>query len=182
MRVIIDPGHGGDNIGATGHGMVEKEETLDISLKLYDKIKDDYETKILRTDDSFIANTQRAVIANGWGDKDNSLFVSVHFNAVNNPSAHGAEVLYFSSSAKGKKLANILQDKFLDYLLVRDRGIKTRNDLTVLRRTEMPAVLVEPLFLTNERDAQILKSDRGRKKIVKALEDGIRDYIYCITT
>lgn len=173
-KLVIDAGHGGSNIGASANNFIEKDETLKIALRLEERLKcEDYDIKMIRTTDEFVPNSKRAQIANQFNA---DLYVSLHYNGASNPKAYGTEVLYFNGSNQGEKAAATVQEELLTKLMLKDRGVKGRTDLTVLRNTTMPAILVEPLFLSNECDSRILRVDRGLDNIVDALETGIRRY------
>jgi len=79
--------------------------------------------------------------------------IELHFNAAENPNAAGAEMLHYPQSQKGRALAKALLEETTDALGNEPRGAKARNDLPFLRLTDMPAVICEPAFGSNERDA-----------------------------
>jgi N-acetylmuramoyl-L-alanine amidase len=97
--------------------------------------------------------------------------VSFHRNSSENPgSATGAQVLVYSPGGEKERLANNIQNNLVD-LGFRDLGIDNRPNLVVLRRTQMPAVLVETGFLNNEADNE--KFDKEFDRIAQAIADGI---------
>lgn len=104
--------------------------------------------------------------ANNWGA---DLFVSCHVNAFSNPSANGCEVLYYSSSSKGKEIATNIC-KQVSKLAFYNRGAKADSrGLAELKRTNMPAVIVEPLFCTSSKDINLFNA----QKIGYAICEGI---------
>lgn len=95
--VVIDPGHGGKDPGATAHGLQEKDVVLDIAHKLGDYIENrlDLEVVYTRSDDRFIALEERGHFANRVGG---DLFISLHANAFRSPSVEGTETYFLGRS------------------------------------------------------------------------------------
>ena len=91
--IIVDAGHGGNDSGATGNGLKEKDVALDVAQKLASNLKQDYNVIMTRSDDTFIPLGRRAEIGN---DANADLFISIHLNAASSTSANGSEVFYFS--------------------------------------------------------------------------------------
>ncbi|MEJ6950376.1 N-acetylmuramoyl-L-alanine amidase family protein [Natronospora cellulosivora (SeqCode)] len=86
------------------------------------------------------------------------------------------ETLYFPGSVKDENLAEKILFNLIDKLKRTDRGIKSRNDLFVLRYTTMPAVLVECGFLSNSEERELLCDDNYRDDLVAAIFCGISKY------
>lgn len=101
------------------------------------------------------------------------IFVSIHCNAFN-MLARGTETLCFQFGGEGEKLANCIQKQIVDSIGTVDRGVKERQDLAVLRHTDMPAVLVEMAFIDNDGDHELLT--RKQDDFAKAIARGITDY------
>jgi len=98
-RIVIDPGHGGDNLGADYAGVREKSVTLDIAEKLaWELKKQGMEVILTRTDDTFVPLEERSEIANA---AKTDLFVSIHANAARNHTASGIEIYYFGENGTG---------------------------------------------------------------------------------
>ncbi len=91
--IIVDAGHGGNDSGATGSGLREKDVALDVAQKLASNLKQDYNVIMTRSDDTFVPLGKRAEIGN---DANADLFISIHLNAASSTSANGSEVFYFS--------------------------------------------------------------------------------------
>ncbi len=85
------------------------------------------------------------------------MFISIHCNASPNSTANGTEVYTYNTSSKALPLAKKIQSKIVEILGTTDRGTKTAN-FAVLRRTSMPAVLVETAFISNQKDSEKLKA------------------------
>ncbi len=178
IKVAIDAGHGGNDPGAVSlSGLKESEIVRDICKRVETGLhaKGAQVTKTY-SDNRSISLQRRAEIAN---KNKCHLFVSIHLNAAQNASSQGTETLYFqkeqSFSRKGKQLAVIMQKELVNILRRADRGIKGRN-LTVLKKTLMPAVIVEPLFITNPAEEALLKEEEWRQRIAMAICRGIETY------
>ncbi len=110
-RIIIDPGHGGDDPGAKGYlGLVEKEITLDLARRLARRIAamPGYEAILTRDGDYFVRLGERQKFARR---KNGDVFVSLHANAARNKSGNGFEVYFLSLSGATDKMARELADK-----------------------------------------------------------------------
>ena len=110
--------------------------------------------------------------ANNW---QADIFVSIHCNGFNSSQANGTETLYYSRSAAGKRLAQCLQDSLVSEFGLTDRGIKSADWAGALKNTNMPAVIVEMAFLTNDREARLMHEQPARW--ADAIVTGIEDYL-----
>lgn len=177
--VVIDPGHGKTDPGASGNGLVEKEVNLDIALRVCDLLEanDNIKVYATRVDDSYPTNVNRAKMANGVAD----LFVSIHQNSNTSATPNGTEVLYtvHSTDVSGKLTSQIAAQFIQNYLVkaleTTDRGIKNRTDLIVLNQTTVPAVLIETAFLSNQADADKLSQDSYKDAAAQAIYSAIVD-------
>lgn len=174
MKICIDPGHGGRDSGAVAEGIKEKDINLAIAQKLllllYNKGHDIIMT---RSNDIAVSLYERANKANNFNA---DIFISIHNNAFNNEMPQGTEVLYFSGSLQGEKLANLVQTELVKRLKRPDRGIKSRSDLVVLRYTTMPAILVECAFLTNPAERKLLQDNGFQHLAAEGIAEGIDRY------
>ncbi len=175
--VVVDPGHGGRDFGAVYGGINEKDLNLDISLRLYELLKErGIKAYMTRTDDRLIPLEAIAEYANRLNA---SLFVSVHNNAMADRNFDGSITLYFPASdnpqvgLSGRRAAQIIQAELVSRLRTTDRGLQPRRDIVVLRRTNMPAVLAEIAHMTNVKDLENLKKDTFRQQAAEALYIGI---------
>lgn len=170
--VCLDAGHGGKDPGAVGNGLLEKDITLDIALRLKEKLSE-FNMILTRTKDEYVPLSERAAIAN---EAKVALFVSIHINSAVNIEANGFEVYHHPKSYNGERLATLLHNAVLPVSSLKDRGVKTNGGLYVLRTTKVPSVLVELGFISNVEDASLLKDDKWREKVVEALGRGIEQY------
>ena len=181
--IVIDPGHGGEDFGTQSNSKPKYLEkylnlaTAQILGRFLNQMG--YATVFTRTADVFIPLDKRAEFAN---NKKPYLFVSVHFNSAPSPAAEGIEVFYYRSeedkerSAQSKVLAKTILDNITLSSQAKSRGVKHGN-FAVIRLTNMPAVLVEGGFLTNENEMQRIKDPAYLKKLAWGIALGIQTYI-----
>lgn len=182
--IVLDPGHGGTEPGTLGEidGEVvvkEKDINLKISNKVLKILRDKgYNVIATRTTDTYVGLTTRADIANS---ADADLFVSIHNNSFEDPSAKGTLTMYAYDDPKegnnisGKTIANIMQKELVKGTEGQDRGLLKNAQIVVIRKTEMPAILVECLFMSNEKDLQELLDDERIDKIAEHIAKGIEN-------
>jgi N-acetylmuramoyl-L-alanine amidase len=170
--VVIDAGHGGhDNGGIPSNIIPEKGVALDVARRLQN-ILEAYglRTVMTRSDDTFIPLPQRVAIANA---QKHAIFVSIHFNAAPNRDGTGIETYYGPASAK--RLAMLIQADEAAATNERNRGVK-HADYYVLRKTKIPAVLVECGFLTNPGDAARAQTKAYRELVARQIARGILQF------
>lgn len=165
IKVYVDQGHNPRdfNTGAEGNGYFEQDITYEVGRLLYNYLNGnpEFTPRLSRpTPDTVLGTsnassvTARVREANSWGA---DVFISIHTNASTNPSANGSEALIYSVRAEESfLLAEDILEKMTEITGLRNRGIVERPGLYVLRRTAMPAVLVELGFITNPSDAELM--------------------------
>ena len=146
--VCLDAGHGGTDSGAVGYGRLEKDDNLKLAKSVGKKIKRYVDVIQTRTTDVFDSPSKKAEIGNEYGA---DLFVSFHRNSSELEIANGYETLVYSESGTGKYFADYINEEMVKIGFA-DRGTKKRPDLSVLKRTSMPAVLLETGFISNLKD------------------------------
>ena len=167
FRIAIDPGHGGRDPGAVAGDIFEKDLNLNLSAYLFKLcLNRGLNPFLLRGGDYNLQLEERVNLAEAAGAK---LFLSVHHNGAASSEANGTETFHYPGSRFGVLYAEYIQQGMLDVLGSRDRGVKTSDRLYVLRRTSMPAVLIEPLFVTGEEDRMIY----SRENYYRDLANGI---------
>ena len=171
--VVIDPGHGGADTGARGYEngiavLNEKDVNLDVALKLQKMlVAAGARIYMIRTEDITIPLYDRQDTANSLGA---SLYVSIHNNSYTNSTPSGTEVHYRGKNdpsmdgISAMDLAQNLQRTLVSNLGLQNRGAKVSPKLAVLRRTVMPAVIIEGAFLSNPYDLNYIKTDEFREK------------------
>ncbi len=171
--VVIDPGHGGgDPGGIAADNTYEKALTIDISRRLKLALEAQGAVVIMcRQNDENPSLQARSDMGN-FNNAD--LFVSVHINSFFHSYANGTETYYYKPS--DKPLAVAVHQEMVGALGFRDNGVK-RARLYVLRNTRMPAVLVEPGFITNPLEFERMAMPDVRQKIAQAITTGILNYL-----
>lgn len=169
--IIIDPGHGGIDPGAVYNGRRESDDNLRLGLAVGNLLrKAGYEVVYTRTSDLYNTPFEKAQIAN---NSDGDVFISFHRNSVEQPNTStGVESLVYSDRGLPGRLAKNINEQ-LAQVGFANRGILERPGLVVLRRTEMPAVLVETGFINNEADNELF--DEKFDEIAAAIADGIME-------
>jgi N-acetylmuramoyl-L-alanine amidase CwlD len=181
--ICIDPGHGGSDRGAYNRnlGLAEKDVTLDISKRLAEILKSKgWRVILTRTSD-------RDVTYAGSPDKDElnarcaiaqnngaSMFVSIHINASVNKQANGFSTHWYKN--QDYPLAMEIQSRMIGKTGRRDRGT-ARDRFFVLRNTEVPSVLVEAGFISNDEEAGMLLNDEYLQRVAEGISDGLGIYL-----
>ena len=173
MRVLIDPGHGGPDPGAIGpKGTHEASVAWDYAKMLYVQLRaDDHDPMMSRSSNEDPSQSLRVRRANEF---DAELAISCHCNGYHLPTAHGAEVLYWHSSTRSQALATSLRAGLEEMFPgLKMRGVKPRHHggrgSRFLRDTKMPAVIVEPMFITHPVEEVELSSIATQESIAAAL-------------
>jgi N-acetylmuramoyl-L-alanine amidase len=167
--VVIDAGHGGfDRGGIPGQSVAEKTMALDVAQRLARKLRAaDYRVFMTRDSDVFVPLAERVRIANHYRD---AVFVSVHFNAAPRVNANGIETYYYSNQSA--ELAANIHRQVVAGTTTDNRGIRRRGYF-VLRRAEVPAVLVECGFLTNPTEARLVLQSSYRDRLADQIAAGV---------
>ncbi|NET26905.1 N-acetylmuramoyl-L-alanine amidase [Okeania sp. SIO1I7] len=175
LMIVIDPGHGGPtDLGGVGFGLREKDIVLPMSLEVAQILEqNNIQVVMTRKRDRDLDLPPRAELANRVGA---DLFVSIHANAISmsRPDVNGLETFYYQS---GQALAQYIQNSMLEsFPTMNNRGVK-RARFYVLRKTKMPAVLVEVGFVTGNYDSRILADPGQRSRMAQAIARGILRYV-----
>jgi N-acetylmuramoyl-L-alanine amidase len=179
--IVLDAGHGGKDRGCedSPEDCQEKALTLETVylVKAYLE-KMGYRTFLTRKEDCFVPLDDRVSMAN---ESQAALFVSVHFNAATNKKAKGIEVFYCDSEENvvrkesSKRLAKLLLDKAIACTEATSRGVKTGN-LRVIKKTTMPAALIEGGFLTHPEERSRCQDPIYLNALAWGIARGIDDY------
>ena len=181
--VVLDAGHGSSDSGKVGiNGVLEK----DINLSISKKIKKYLEEKGIRVVMTRDKDESLAEGENGnrkvqdmkarvkrINDTKPDLAVSIHQNSYHEESIHGAQVFYYEHSESGEKDARILQEALLAVDPDNTRQVKANTTYYLLKRTEVPILIVECGFLSNQEEAEKLASEDYQKELAKAIANGI---------
>lgn len=186
--VVIDAGHGGADPGKVGvNGSLEK----DINLKIAEMVKkfleaEDVEVVMTRTDDGGLYDDgasnkkvqdmkKRIAIIE---ETEPEIVVSIHQNSYHEEYVHGAQVFYYAGSSTGKKLAELIQRRFVVYVDSENkREAKANDSYYLLKKTSCPIVIVECGFLSNREEEERLNSQIYQEKAAWAVHMGIMQYL-----
>lgn len=181
--VVLDAGHGSSDSGKVGiNGVLEKDINLSISKKTKKYLeKKGIRVVMTRDKDESLAegeNGNRKVQdmkarVKRINDTKPDLAVSIHQNSYHEESIHGAQVFYYEHSESGEKAARILQEALLAVDPDNTRQVKANTTYYLLKRTEVPILIVECGFLSNQEEAEKLASEDYQKELAKAIANGI---------
>lgn len=171
--IALDPGHGGPELGRIGpNGLAEATVCWELAMKLADRLAAaGTRTRFTRTEIESLDPSERARRGNIMGA---DLFISIHLNAHEESNAEGATTFYFGGSRAGEALADKLQAELVR-LDLRDCRTHARS-YPVLRETRMPAVLVEPGFITHPDDEKKLQDHEFLSEVANAITRGVIAY------
>jgi len=171
-RIVIDAGHNGlSDPGAVYNGRRESDDVLRLAQAVGEILsRNGYDVDYTRTGDINQSVVQKAQLANNAGA---DLFVSLHRNMASYPGQYnGVQTLIYNRSGIKQQMAENINSN-LEGVGFKNINVETRPDLAVLRRTQMPALLVEVGFIDSEKDNQIF--DSRFNEIAQAIADGIMD-------
>lgn len=182
IKIFIDQGHNprNPNAGAEGNGYYEQDITYEVGVLLADLLRADpnFEVRLSRNSPDEILGTSvatslkaRTDAANAWGA---DAFISIHANASTIPTAGGSEGFAYSRTSQGFPLGEQLLIGLNQATGLPNRGMQVRPSLYVLRRTAMPAVLIELGFITNPEEASFMANEPGL--FASGLYEGILRY------
>jgi N-acetylmuramoyl-L-alanine amidase len=169
-KVIIDAGHGGhDRGGIPGQKTAEKDVALATAKRVEGALKDaGIKTIMTRSTDGFVTLDDRVALANAHR---NALFLSIHYNSGQREGAEGIETYYGGEASAA--IAKRIHAALVSGTGAVDRGVR-KGKFYVLRRSRIPAVLVECGFLTNPAEANRARSSSYQKKIAAAIAAALR--------
>ena len=196
-HIVVDPGHGGEDGGTKGFGVIEKNPALQVGLLLAAELeKRGHRVSLTRSGDDTLPLARRAELSNEWRA---DLFVSVHFNHADAASVRGIET--FFSSPKSFECRRLLLDRLgddADLTLydetsrrlaeavhrcaikaadLADHEVKNRPELAVTRHTACPSVLVECGYLSNKAEAANAIDPAWQQRIAGGIADGIEVFL-----
>ena len=181
--IVIDSGHGGDDPGKIG---INQAKEKDVNLKIAKKVK-----KRLKKEGWKVVMTREEDVMLGDAEKGNrkihdmkarvelinktmpAMAVSIHQNSYQEAEIHGAQVFYYSHSQDGKRMAETIQRALLMADEENTRQAKANDTYYLLKRTEVPTIIVECGFLSNPQEAEKLTEDGYQKKLAQAITSGI---------
>lgn len=167
IKIFIDQGHNpeGINAGAEGFGYREQDINYAVGTRLGELLEQDdrFEVKLSRNSPTDTLGTSNATslaarvnAANTWGA---DYFISIHANASTSPAANGTEVYVYRKPSTAADLAEDVLEGIVNRMGTKNNGVLVNSALYVLRRTRMPAILVELGYITNAEDVQKMAED-----------------------
>lgn len=172
-KIVIDPGHGGDDPGAvvTFSEKHEADHTLTTALLLKKELEDLGATVILTRDsDKSISLENRAQLSN---HEQANAFISLHFDSGPNPNASGTTGYFFAATSEN--LAQTVNKYIARNLTVKSQGTKFQNFL-VLRENKQPSILLELGYLNNVEDNKLIESTEYQENIAKSIASALKEY------
>lgn len=172
VKVVLDAGHGGNQLGCVINGATEKDITLSIVLLLQEKLESEGATVVLtRNADKDVSLPDRSEIANNAGA---NCFISIHCSSYEEDSSVKGFECYYYQSTKSESLAESITSSAEDYS-ISTRDVK-EEDYAVLQETAIPAVLIDVGVLTNPEECGRLLSPEYQEILAEAITSGILNY------
>ena len=188
--IIIDAGHGGEDGGTQGNGLLEKDVNLSIALSLQDLLRArGFQVIMVRTTDSDVADHSLKTVSERKKsdlkkrvalveEQDNCILISIHQNYFEQQQYCGTQVFYSTQNTGSTELAQCIQDTVRNSLQAdNDRETKPGEGIYLLEQVDVPAVLVECGFLSNPDEAAALSEPLYQKQMALCIFSGICDYI-----
>ncbi len=190
-RIIgIDPGHGGVDSGALSkEGIEEDDINLKIALKLKRYIEQSGGIAVLTRDEDKGLYTKKSSTLKQMKTEDLKnrkaliedsacdIFLSIHLNSFTKPKYSGAQTFYSKRFPESQKLAYILQDELRDVLNKENKRLPEINEeVYLLKEMDIPSVLIEAGFLSNDIEAKLLNTSEYQEKVAWSIYAGIIKY------
>lgn len=175
ITVMVDPGHGGNDKGANIGSIYEKDINLAVALRVRDILEAaGIQVLMTRTDDTYTSPRERADLAN---QLQPDLYLSIHCNSTENkPDIFGIETFIYPEDSESGVWASCVQAALIRATGTEDRGVK-EGKLIVLHYTDMPSILVEMGFMTNQQELSQMTDSRYQDILARAISDGTFDYL-----
>lgn len=167
--IVVDAGHGGNDLGAVYGNFSEKDISLSIAKEIQklNKGLEKYEVILTRDSDTYPSLSERAAQINKLNPE---MVISLHVNrSPQEETTHQGTEVFIQKSEASKVLAEKISQKF------NARNIEERN-LHILRETKAPAVLVELGFINNSADRNYITSEKGQKEIAQKFIEVFNEY------
>lgn len=179
IKIYIDQGHNpsSPNAGAEGNGYVEQDITYEVGILLAELLRanGNFDVRLSRpTENTSLGTTNASSLRIRVEEAERfgaDYFISLHTNAATDPSVSGSEALVYSEPSTASALGEDILVNLNRTTGLRNRGIVLRPGLYVLRKTSMPAVLVEMGFISNPYDARLMSENP--ELFARGIYDGI---------
>ena len=181
VLIVIDPGHGGEDPGKVGvNDALEKDINLKIGEKLRELLEDQGIQIVMTREDDFVPESKKEDLKKRVeliNEVNPDIVVCVHQNSFTDQTVAGPQVFYHGSSEISKKIAQTLQEELWLVDEEHQREIKGNENYYMLSQTEVPTVIVECGFLSNQEDAEKLVTEEYQDKIAQAICAGITKWL-----
>ncbi len=174
-KIVVDPGHGGDDIGAPAvfgpppRGPYEKDIVLDVARRLAGLLEaEGASVAMTRTDDTYISLRDRAALANRLRS---DALISIHCNSGDRPNTLSGTSVYYDHRHSAR-FAKLVQEELVAELGTEDRGVRNAN-FAVIRRARGPGILVETAFMNHSGDRERLIHPNFRERAARATLRGL---------
>lgn len=184
--IVLDPGHGGIDGGASSKsGLVEKEITLSIANYLRDYLQQAGALVLMTREGDYDLADQGASVrkrqdlerrAELVNMSETDLLLSIHTNAIPSPRWRGAQTFFNASREENEKIAKLIQEELISNLGNTTRQVKVDNELYILKSIHAPGALVEVGFLSNPEEAALLGDAKYQIQVADAIYRGILRY------
>ncbi|MPM41725.1 N-acetylmuramoyl-L-alanine amidase LytC [bioreactor metagenome] len=182
IKIFVDQGHNPENpnAGAEANGLREQDINYQVGIYLAQFLEMDPRFAVMLsrpTPETSLGNSvatslaERVRMANEWPA---DYFISIHCNSNENPAINGTEVYVYQLDSTAAKFGRSILDAIVARVGTKDNGLRVNSTLYVLRKTTMPAVLVELAYLTNPQNAQLLENNQW--SFAYAIYEGILNY------
>jgi N-acetylmuramoyl-L-alanine amidase len=170
--VVLDPGHGGDDPGAFAvGGTAEKKLTLEIARTTAKLLRQAGATVYLTRDEDRRSGLEDITeFANKSGA---DIFISIHYNSMYTPEISGTETYYFNPISRG--FAEKMHEAIVRGIKRKDHGLH-RTPFFVVKNTNMPAVLIEPVYLSNPEESNLARSSDFQEELAGDIVKGVKEY------
>ena len=179
--VVIDAGHGGHDPGKVGvNDALEKDINLQIAQKVKKHLEKNGIQVIMTREDDAMEDTKledmkkRVALIN---EIKPAITVSIHQNSYSDASVKGAQVFYYAGSEVSKGAASLMQEEMRKVDTENTRQIKSNSDFYMLKKTEVPTIIVECGFLSNPGEAEKLTSEEYQEEMAQAICSGIMTWL-----
>lgn len=170
-KVVLDAGHGGSDYGAIREGINEKDITLDVTKRVASILKSKgYKVALTRVDDTYVSLQDRVDFSENEAPQ---IFVSIHVNSAVATEPKGIETHYYHDYSK--ELASVVHAHLIKAIDTKDRGL-FKSKFYVINHTEMPAILCEIGFISNEDERKLLVTEKRKQETAKAIVEGVLNY------
>ena len=179
--VVIDAGHGGHDPGKVGvNDALEKDINLQIAEKVKKYLEKNEIEVVMTREDDVMEDTKledmkkRVALINKTKPV---ITVSIHQNSYSDPNVKGAQVFFFTGSEVSKEAASLMQEELRKIDSENIRQIKGNNEFYMLKKTEVPTIIVECGFLSNPGEAEKLVSEEYQEQMAQAICSGIMTWL-----